>query len=80
VVRLTVVGQYLGRIVDYVHRPWVISMADSVTVVAHPKLGSPGSTMQALKRIRNSKEAAYKNQPRRRGFLADQGKPSVDAP
>jgi hypothetical protein len=36
VVRLTVVGQYLGRIVDYVHCPWVISMADSVTVVAHP--------------------------------------------
>jgi hypothetical protein len=28
--------------------------------------------MQDLKRIRNSKEAAYKNQPRRRGLLADQ--------
>ena len=36
VVRLTVVGQHIGRIVDYVHCPWVISMADSVTVVAHP--------------------------------------------
>jgi RNA polymerase sigma-70 factor (ECF subfamily) len=35
-VRLTVVGQPIGRIVDYVHCPWVISMADSVTVVAHP--------------------------------------------
>ena len=36
VVRLTVVGQHIGRIVDYVHCPWLISMANSVTVVAHP--------------------------------------------
>ena len=36
VVRLTVVGRHIGRIVDYVHCPWVISMADFVTVVAHP--------------------------------------------
>lgn len=35
-VRLTLVGQHIGRIVDYVHCPWVISMADSVTLVAHP--------------------------------------------
>ena len=72
-VRLTVVGQYLDRIVDFVHCPWVIWMKDSVTVVAHPQLGSPGSTMQDLKRIRNSKEAAYNNQPRRRGILGTLG-------
>jgi RNA polymerase sigma-70 factor, ECF subfamily len=36
VVRLTVVGQHIGRIVDYVHCPWVISTADSATVVGHP--------------------------------------------
>ena len=36
VVHLKVVGQHICRIVDYVHCPWVISMADSVTVVAHP--------------------------------------------
>ena len=36
VVHLKVVGQHICRIVDYVHCPWVISMADSVTVVADP--------------------------------------------
>ena len=36
VVRLTVVGQHIGGIVDYMHCPWVISMAESATVVAHP--------------------------------------------
>jgi RNA polymerase sigma-70 factor (ECF subfamily) len=35
-VRLSVIGQHIDRVVDYVHCPWVISMADSVTVVAHP--------------------------------------------
>ncbi|HEX2713263.1 MAG TPA: RNA polymerase sigma factor [Candidatus Acidoferrales bacterium] len=35
-VRLNVVGQHIDRIVDYAHCPWVISMADSVTVVVHP--------------------------------------------
>jgi RNA polymerase sigma-70 factor (ECF subfamily) len=35
VVRLTLVGQHIGHIVDYAHCPWVISTADSVTVVAH---------------------------------------------
>lgn len=35
-VRLTVAGQHIDCIVDYVHCPWVISMADSVTVVSHP--------------------------------------------
>jgi RNA polymerase sigma-70 factor (ECF subfamily) len=33
VVRLMVVGQHVGAIVDYLHCPWVISMADSVSVV-----------------------------------------------
>jgi RNA polymerase sigma-70 factor (ECF subfamily) len=36
IVRLEVTGQYIDRIADYAHCPWVISMADSVTVVAHP--------------------------------------------
>jgi RNA polymerase sigma-70 factor, ECF subfamily len=36
IVRLNVIGQHIDRVVDYVHCPWVISMADSVTVVAHP--------------------------------------------
>jgi len=36
IVRLSVIGQHINRVVDYVHCPWVISMADSVTVVAHP--------------------------------------------
>lgn len=36
IVRLSVIGQHIDRVVDYVHCPWVISMADSVTVVAHP--------------------------------------------
>ena len=36
VVRLSVAGQHIDGIVDYVHCPWVISMADSVTVAAHP--------------------------------------------
>jgi len=36
VVRLKVVGQHIGAIVDYLHCPWVISIADSVTVVAQP--------------------------------------------
>jgi len=35
-VRLSVIGQHIDRVTDYVHCPWVISMADSVTVVAHP--------------------------------------------
>ena len=35
IVRLSVIGQHIDRIVDYVHCPWVISLADSVTVVAH---------------------------------------------
>ena len=35
-VRLSVIGQHIDRVVDYVHCPWVISMADSVIVVAHP--------------------------------------------
>lgn len=34
IVRLSVIGQHVDRVVDYVHCPWVISMADSVTVVA----------------------------------------------
>ena len=36
IVRLSVVGQHIDRVVDYVHCSWVISMADSVTVAAHP--------------------------------------------
>jgi RNA polymerase sigma-70 factor, ECF subfamily len=36
IVRLSVIGQHIDRVVDYVHCSWVISMADSVTVVAHP--------------------------------------------
>jgi RNA polymerase sigma-70 factor (ECF subfamily) len=36
IVRLSVIGLHIDRVVDYVHCPWVISMADSVTVVAHP--------------------------------------------
>lgn len=36
VVRLKVIGQHIDRIVDYAHCPWVISMADSVTVAVHP--------------------------------------------
>lgn len=36
IVRLSVIGQHIERVVDYVHCPWVISMADSVTVVARP--------------------------------------------
>ena len=36
IVRLSVIGQHIDRVVDYVHCPWVISIADSVTVVAHP--------------------------------------------
>jgi len=36
IVRLSVIGQHIDRVVDYVHCPWVLSMADSVTVVAHP--------------------------------------------
>lgn len=36
IVRLSVIGQHIDRVVDYVHCPWVISMADSVTVVARP--------------------------------------------
>ena len=35
IVRLSVIGQ-IDHVVDYVHCPWVVSMADSVTVVAHP--------------------------------------------
>ena len=35
IVRLSIIGQHIDRVVDYVHCPWVISMADSVTVVAH---------------------------------------------
>ena len=35
-VRLEMIGQHIDRIVDYAHCPWVISMAGSVTVVAHP--------------------------------------------
>ena len=34
--RLSVSGRHIDRVVDYVHCPWVISVADSVTVVAHP--------------------------------------------
>jgi RNA polymerase sigma-70 factor (ECF subfamily) len=36
IVRLSVIGQHIDRVVDYVHCPWVIAMADSVTVAAHP--------------------------------------------
>ena len=36
VIRLDVVGGRIERIVDYVHCPWVISMAGSVTLAAHP--------------------------------------------
>ena len=36
IVRLSVLAHHIDRVVDYVHCPWVISMADSVTVVAHP--------------------------------------------
>jgi len=36
IVRLSVIDQHIDRVVDYVHCPWVISMADSVAVVAHP--------------------------------------------
>jgi RNA polymerase sigma-70 factor (ECF subfamily) len=36
VVRLKVIGQHIDRIVDYAHCPWVISMAESITVVAQP--------------------------------------------
>jgi RNA polymerase sigma-70 factor, ECF subfamily len=32
VVRLKLVGQHIDRIVDYAHCPWVISIANSVTV------------------------------------------------
>ena len=35
IVRLSVIGQHIDRVVDYVHCPWVISIANSVTVVAH---------------------------------------------
>jgi RNA polymerase sigma-70 factor, ECF subfamily len=38
VVRLNVTGQYIDRILDYVHCPWVISTALSVTVPVHPNL------------------------------------------
>jgi RNA polymerase sigma-70 factor, ECF subfamily len=38
VVRLNVTGQYIDRILDYVHCPWVISTALSVTVPMHPNL------------------------------------------
>jgi len=47
-VRLKMIGQHIGRIVDYAHCPWVISMANSVTFVAHPELGSPGNNLQDL--------------------------------
>jgi RNA polymerase sigma-70 factor (ECF subfamily) len=36
IVRLSLIGQHIDRVVDYVHCPWVISMADAMTVVAHP--------------------------------------------
>ena len=36
IVRLKVIGQHIERIVDYAHCPWVISIADSVTLVTHP--------------------------------------------
>ena len=36
-IRFDMVGQRIKRIVDYIHCPWVISIADSVTVSAHPK-------------------------------------------
>ena len=36
IVRLSVIGRHIDRVVDYVHCPWVISIADSVTVVAQP--------------------------------------------
>jgi RNA polymerase sigma-70 factor (ECF subfamily) len=36
IVRLSLIGQHIDRVVDYVHCPWVISMADSVKVVAQP--------------------------------------------
>jgi RNA polymerase sigma-70 factor, ECF subfamily len=36
IVRLSVIGQHIDRVVDYAHCPWVISMAGSMTVVAHP--------------------------------------------
>jgi len=36
IVRLKVIGQHIERIVDCAHCPWVISIADSVTLVAHP--------------------------------------------
>jgi RNA polymerase sigma-70 factor, ECF subfamily len=36
VIRLNVTGQYIDRILDYVHCPWVISTALSVTVPLHP--------------------------------------------
>ena len=36
IVRLSVIDQHIDRVVDYVHCSWVISTADSVTVVAHP--------------------------------------------
>ena len=35
-VRLKVIGQHIDCIIDYAHCPWVFSMADSVTVAAHP--------------------------------------------
>ena len=35
IVRLSVIGQHIDRVMDYVHCPWAISIADSVTVVAH---------------------------------------------
>lgn len=36
VIRLEVVGERIERIVDYVHCPWVISTAGSVSLAAHP--------------------------------------------
>jgi RNA polymerase sigma-70 factor, ECF subfamily len=35
-IRLDVIGQRIERIVDYVHCPWVIQAAASVTLAAHP--------------------------------------------
>jgi RNA polymerase sigma-70 factor, ECF subfamily len=36
IVRLSVIGEHIDRVVDYVHCSWVIPMADSVTVLPHP--------------------------------------------
>jgi len=36
IVRLSVTGQRINRIVDYAHCPWVILAAGSVTVLVSP--------------------------------------------